>query len=230
CSGFKSAMQQRRFAMNQLENEEKKLLEQEDSPMQSLQLYHLKQYKKNIFDEMLRLWTESNTVLDQVMSTAENNAEIIVYCHLFKGDCARYCAMVADDEEEKNVFIQHSIDAYKCGMKEAESGLISLAKALRLGLLLNYAVLLKHLVQDNKQAIDIGCKAFKDAISHMYEIEKDDEYRETLVVLGYLKEDVQGWCAEDGLTKKEINELFGIEEDDSESDASTLISKTFYQR
>lgn len=137
-------------------------------------------------------------LLPMALSRAET--ESLVLYGKMKADYHFYMAEFRDDEEraeERGTLVSKAEAAYK----EATEWASELApyNPIRLGLALNLSVFLYQAQEKTKEACALAKCSFDDAICEIDNLDEDNaSYKESMLILHLLKENLIRWTDEDG--------------------------------
>lgn len=137
--------------------------------------------------------------------------DIVKIC---KGDCLK----VASDKESQAFFQKMIGDYYRYVAESSKGAQLEEVKAgalegynaakdlstelnacnpIRLGLALNFSVFYYEVINDHKQACELGEKALADALEKIDEVD-EETFRDAKSIIELLKENLSLWKEEDG--------------------------------
>jgi 14-3-3 protein epsilon len=169
-------------------------------------------YTQYLERELLLIVTEVVDLLETTLIASVKSSEPQVFYRKLVGDCYRYLAEVsvpnaavlpgaqaasthpADATVSAIVpsgFGRKAAQAYQVALRMANAHLHSIHPT-RLGLCLNFSVLLFEVLKDQKQAIDLAIAAFEHAVPHVDELEHE-QYYNTLLLMQLLQDNVRLW-------------------------------------
>jgi len=153
-----------------------------------------KEYKKKLEDEIHAVCDELLSLLDDYLLRKESYApDAKVFFMKMKGDYLRYKAEIAVENDLKHL-TELGYDTYQKAAVLAESKLTK-TNPTRLGLYLNFSVFYFEILKDPKRAIEMGKKAFDDAISEL-EMLTDDGYKDSTLIMQLLRNNLSVWTTE----------------------------------
>ena len=181
---YKNASQALRKSLRSIDEEKEELHQPSKSNV-------IKAYRGKVQQELRELCLEIIELLDVHLIDKAQNPEVNVFYLKMKGDYYRYLAeFISDDSREDYIWI--GADAYLTGMyisKELET-----THSYRLGIALNYSVLLHDIMNDREEACIIAHTAYDDAIKHLDELAGED-HKATAQLLQLLQENYEKWEA-----------------------------------
>lgn len=157
-----------------------------------------KNKKKFQYAQELRLEVEEEILskADKVLSMVENHLikgaqdlESKVFFLKMKADFLRYKAEVKLDDEYVALHKQ-SAEVYAEAQKMAES--LPVANTVRLGLILNYSVLMYEVALKKEAAISIAKAGYDEAMKIIDELDRNKS-KETILLIQLLKENLSLW-------------------------------------
>ncbi|OAG29316.1 14-3-3 protein epsilon [Nematocida displodere] len=142
---------------------------------------------------------ELNAVCDDVLSLLDTYLidDSVVDSKVFflkmKGDYLRYKAEIARDEYLSEISSEAD-KAYQQATDIANSSLPT-TNPTRLGLYLNYSVFCFEILNERKKAVDMGKKAFDEAISELDSL-TEDSYKDSTLIMQLLRDNLSLWSTE----------------------------------
>ena len=186
--GYKNVISNKRASWRLLNSMEKKE-EKKNSP----QLTYLKEVKTNIENEMIKICTDIQKVIDIYLLPNAKDSETKVFFLKLKGDYYRYnseFALGSDFDNSVNLADKAYKEAYEIANKD-----IPIANSTRLGLALNYSVFYYEIKNLKEEACTIAKNAFDEAMKVLDELEKV-KAKDTLLIIQLLKENLILWSNE----------------------------------
>ena len=187
-AGYKNVISNKRASWRLLNSMEKKE-EKKNSP----QLTYLKEVKTNIENEMIKICTDIQKVIDIYLLPNAKDSETKVFFLKLKGDYYRYnseFALGSDFDNAVNLADKAYKEAYEIANKD-----IPIANSTRLGLALNYSVFYYEIKNLKEEACTIAKNAFDEAMKVLDELEKV-KAKDTLLIIQLLKENLILWSNE----------------------------------
>ena len=187
-AGYKNVISNKRASWRLLNSMEKKE-EKKNSP----QLTYLKEVKTNIENEMIKICTDIQKVIDIYLLPNAKDSETKVFFLKLKGDYYRYnseFALGSDFDNSVNLADKASKEAYEIANKD-----IPIANSTRLGLALNYSVFYYEIKNLKEEACTIAKNAFDEAMKVLDELEKV-KAKDSLLIIQLLKENLILWSNE----------------------------------
>ena len=187
-AGYKNVISNKRASWRLLNSMEKKE-EKKNSP----QLTYLKEVKTNIENEMIKICTDIQKVIDTYLLPNAKDSETKVFFLKLKGDYYRYnseFALGSDFDNAVNLADKAYKEAYEIANKD-----IPIANSTRLGLALNYSVFYYEIKNLKEEACSIAKNAFDEAMKVLDELEKV-KAKDTLLIIQLLKENLILWSNE----------------------------------
>ena len=187
-AGYKNVISNKRASWRLLNSMEKKE-EKKNSP----QLTYLKEVKTNIENEMIKICTDIQKVIDTYLLPNAKDSETKVFFLKLKGDYYRYnseFALGSDFDNAVNLADKAYKEAYEIANKD-----IPIANSTRLGLALNYSVFYYEIKNLKEEACTIAKNAFDEAMKVLDELEKV-KAKDTLLIIQLLKENLILWSNE----------------------------------
>ena len=187
-AGYKNVISNKRASWRLLNSMEKKE-EKKNTP----QLTYLKEVKTNIENEMIKICTDIQKVIDTYLLPNAKDSETKVFFLKLKGDYYRYnseFALGSDFDNAVNLADKAYKEAYEIANKD-----IPIANSTRLGLALNYSVFYYEIKNLKEEACTIAKNAFDEAMKVLDELEKV-KAKDTLLIIQLLKENLILWSNE----------------------------------
>lgn len=150
-------------------------------------------YRKEIERELREISQEILSLLRDVLIPKATSAAAEVLFFKSMGDYHRYIAEISDGPERTNETASAK-KAYEEGTRIAENSL-AVTNVVRLGLALNHAVFQYEVMQDFKNAITIGRKAFEDAVREIDQM-GDENVHESALVMQLLRDNLTLWASD----------------------------------
>ena len=155
---------------------------------EGLALYK-KRIEKELFDQCISI---VNIVKDQCMKVA-NTDETKAFFYKMIGDYYRYVAECSTEttlEEVKN----GALENYKLAQTTSES--LNACNPIRLGLALNFSVFHYEVMNNHKQACELGEQALSDALEKIDDVD-EETFRDAKSIIELLKENLSLWKEEE---------------------------------
>mmetsp|Transcript_57657 Transcript_57657/g.130027 ORF Transcript_57657/g.130027 Transcript_57657/m.130027 type:complete len:241 (-) Transcript_57657:160-882(-) len=150
-------------------------------------------YRKKIEKELKTLCDTVLTLLENYLIPRSKTADAQVSLHKAKGDYHRYIAEISDNDA-KTLATDWAKTAYEKGTQISEHKL-PVTSPFRLGLALNHAVFYYEVMRDPNKAIEIGRKAFEDAVREIDNLGQDTA-KESALVLQLLRDNLTLWTSD----------------------------------
>lgn len=169
--------------------------EKERKKESSTFLPYIKDYAKEVADDLSKKCTEIIKFIDSELLKKASTDEAKVFYIKMKGDYNRYMAEYLEGDEKTKI-----ADEAKKAYTEATECAASLDKLnpIALGLALNYSVFYYEVLNNHAEAIKIASDALKEAEPNMKNIdEEDEENKDTVSIVNLLKENLEMWKSED---------------------------------
>ncbi|PHJ19369.1 14-3-3 superfamily protein [Cystoisospora suis] len=188
-------------------------------------LFCVELYRQRIAEDMTALTDEIDKLaVTTLLPNAENPQAEAAFQQL-RGDSSRHAAQMTKNESVRKRLEERALHAYEAGIAATEKGSKEegcVVSALRLGIILNYAVLLKDVDagRQSDKAIDVLAAEFRKTIENMYQVTNEDDYQRILVVLGLMRDNIESWCAETGRT--DVPLLLGFVQYQSQSSLTSF--------
>ena len=186
---YKNSIGGRRSAWRVLESLEKK----EEAKNQSKHVEFVREYKKKIETELVRICNDIVELLDQTLVPGAKSAEAQVFYYKMKGDYFRYISEVSvGDAYEKAK--DSAFDAYTAASAKATSDLKT-THPIRLGLALNFSVFHYEVKKDPSKACSLAKEAFDLAIADIEHID-EDQYKDSTTIMQLIRDNLTLWTNE----------------------------------
>ncbi|EHY66158.1 14-3-3 protein epsilon [Nematocida ausubeli] len=149
-------------------------------------------YIKTVERELNDICDDLLSLLDSylVQDTAKDSQ---VFFLKMKGDYLRYKAEIATEGYLVEVS-QQAHDAYQSAMEIANASLPP-TNPTRLGLYLNYSVFCFEILNERTRAIEMGKKAFDEAISELDSL-TEESYKDSTLIMQLLRDNLSLWTTE----------------------------------
>jgi len=168
-------------------------IELKEQNMQDVaKILKIKEYKEKIKNEIICICEDLITMLDKDLITFAKTSESKVFYYKMKGDYLRYIAEISTDELKKEVS-NKALFAYNTAKEIAYRDLTN-TNPVRLGLILNFSVFYYDILNDCNNAYTLSKQCFDDAITNLDKL-SDDSFRETSIILQYIKENILFWIS-----------------------------------
>jgi hypothetical protein len=175
------------------------------------------EYKQHLERELLTTATELAKLLEDTLITSVKSFEPQIFYRKLVGDFYRYLAEVSvpnaavlpysagvassvpAGQSVSSVipagFEKKSAEAYQVAQRLATTHLEA-THPTRLGLCLNYSVLLYEVLKDKKQACELARSAFDQAISKLDDLD-EASYKDTTLLMQLLRDNITLWTSAD---------------------------------
>lgn len=176
------------------------------------------EYKLHLERELLSLATELSALLESTLLKTVMLQEPQIYYRKLVGDFYRYLSEIsvpgaavlpyavtsppvplASGQSASAVvplgYEKKSAEAYQIAMRLATTHLEA-THPTRLGLCLNYSVLLYEVNKDKKSACELARSAFDQAISKLDDLD-ESSYKDTTLLMQLLRDNITLWTAQD---------------------------------
>ena len=154
----------------------------------------LSQYKKRIEQE---LYNQCISIVDIVRGSCMNVAstdETKAFFYKMIGDYYRYVAECAQGDQ-LDVVKNGALENYQLAQKSSES--LNACNPIRLGLALNFSVFHYEVMNNHKQACELGEQALSDALEKIDDVD-EETFRDAKSIIELLKENLTLWKEEEG--------------------------------
>ena len=197
-TGYKNMITDKRNSwriLNSMERREKK------KKTQIVQ--HIREIKSHIENEIREICNELQLLIDKYLLPNVNDHENEVYFFKLKADYYRYiCEFAEEDEFKEN--LSKAEEFYKKAYDISEKKL-PVINCNRVSLALNYAIFLYEVKKDKKGGFDLAQNTFKENMKFYNDLEQP-KYRDTLLIIQLLKENIIFWNSEMGEEEEKIQE------------------------
>ncbi|KAI5181273.1 14-3-3 protein epsilon [Nematocida sp. AWRm80] len=161
-------------------------------PINEKNIQAVTEYIKIVQDELISICDDLLSLLDTYLSD-EKAEDSIVFFLKMKGDYLRYKAEVSTGEElEEATKLAH--EAYQKAAEIANAHL-SKTNPTRLGLYLNYSVFCFEILNERTKAVDMGRKAFDEAIAELDSL-TEESYKDSTLIMQLLRDNLTLWTVE----------------------------------
>ena len=153
----------------------------------------LSQYKKRIEQE---LYNQCISIVDIVRGSCMNVAstdETKAFFYKMIGDYYRYVAECAQGEQLETVK-NGALENYQLAQTSSES--LNACNPIRLGLALNFSVFHYEVMNNHKQACELGEQALSDALEKIDDVD-EETFRDAKSIIELLKENLSLWKEEE---------------------------------
>ena len=153
----------------------------------------LAQYKQKIEHE---LYDQCLTIVDIVKSSCMGVAstdETKAFFYKMIGDYYRYVAECATEDKLETVK-QGALENYQLAQTTSES--LNACNPIRLGLALNFSVFHYEVMNNHKQACELGEQALSDALEKIDDVD-EETFRDAKSIIELLKENLSLWKEEE---------------------------------
>ncbi|KAL8273276.1 hypothetical protein Esti_002777 [Eimeria stiedai] len=166
-----------------------------------------------LVEEMRGLATSTWKLVEERLLKAADSKEAKVFYLQLSADAVRYASQVVLDSQEAERLRRQSLQIYQTALalfdatanEEEEEILLS----TKMGLVLNYAVLLHDEPDGVQKAIDALAAEFREAVANVVHITDAEESRRVMMVMSLLRGNVEAWCEELGRTDATV--LLGLD-------------------
>ena len=197
-TGFKNMISDKRaswFTLNSMEHKEKK--------KKRNTVKEIKEIKNHIENEIRETCKELQDLVDKELLPKNEEDEILVFLYKLKADYFRYiCEFAEGKEYEKN--LTEAEKYYKKAFEISEKQL-PIINCNRVSLGLNYAIFLYEIKKDKMTGFDLAQNTFKESMKFIDDLEKP-KYRDTLLIIQLLKENIIFWNSEMGDEEEKLIE------------------------
>ena len=153
----------------------------------------LTKYKKQIEQELYNQCIEIvNVVKDSCMAKATTD-ETKAFFYKMIGDYYRYVAECASGDQLDTVK-NGALENYQLASKTSES--LNACNPIRLGLALNFSVFHYEVMNNHKQACELGEQALSDALEKIDDVD-EETFRDAKSIIELLKENLSLWKEEE---------------------------------
>jgi len=191
CIAFKNITSQHRFSLRNLASIQ--VIAKSVHPDKTQLIVS----ERNRYSRELRdLCNEVLQLVEAKLLPSAKSDEYRIFCYKTRGDYSRYLVEVANTPEEREQFAETSFLAYREAHKIACSALPP-THLSRLGLALNYSVFFYDVQRDPHRACLVAKEAYDAAIEALDDLD-EKEYRDAVVILQLLRDNVIIWIDELG--------------------------------
>ena len=197
-TGFKNMISDKRaswFTLNSMEHKEKK--------KKRNTVKEIKEIKNHIENEIRETCKELQDLVDKELLPKNEEDEILVFLYKLKADYFRYICEFAEGNEYQDNLIKAE-EYYKKAYEIADKKL-PIINCNRVSVALNYAIFLYETKKDKKSGFDIAQNNFKESMKFIDDLEKP-KYRDTLLIIQLLKENIIFWNSEMGDEEEKLIE------------------------
>ena len=197
-TGFKNMISDKRaswFTLNSMEHKEKK--------KKRNTVKEIKEIKNHIENEIRETCKELQDLVDKELLPKNEEDEILVFLYKLKADYFRYICEFAEGNEYQDNLIKAE-EYYKKAYEIADKKL-PIINCNRVSVALNYAIFLYETKKDKKSGFDIAQNTFKESMKFIDDLEKP-KYRDTLLIIQLLKENIIFWNSEMGDEEEKLIE------------------------
>ena len=197
-TGFKNMISDKRaswFTLNSMEHKEKK--------KKRNTVKEIKEIKNHIENEIRETCKELQDLVDKELLPKNEEDEILVFLYKLKADYFRYICEFAEGNEYQDNLIKAE-KYYKKAYEIADKKL-PIINCNRVSVALNYAIFLYETKKDKKSGFDIAQNTFKESMKFIDDLEKP-KYRDTLLIIQLLKENIIFWNSEMGDEEEKLIE------------------------
>jgi 14-3-3 protein epsilon len=153
----------------------------------------LSSYKTKIEGELYDQCIEIvNTVKNSCMKVAAND-ETKAFFYKMMGDYYRYVAECAQEDKIASVK-QGALENYQLAQQTSQS--LNACNPIRLGLALNFSVFHYEVMNNHKQACELGEQALTDALEKIDDVD-EETFRDAKSIIELLKENISLWKEEE---------------------------------
>jgi len=153
----------------------------------------MQKQRAGIERELVRACEDVLNLVTSTLIPAAAPGDETVFYYKMKGDYFRYLAEFAQADTRKN-YATASLEAYKVAYKVALSTLEA-THPTRLGLALNFAVYFRDVLNSPERACHLAKHAFDEAVAVLDQM-PESKYRDSLLILQLLREDLTLWFKE----------------------------------
>ena len=197
-TGFKNMISDKRaswFTLNSMEHKEKK--------KKRNTVKEIKEIKNHIENEIRETCKDLQDLIDKELLPKNEEDEILVFLYKLKADYFRYICEFAEGNEYQDNLIKAE-EYYKKAYEIADKKL-PIINCNRVSVALNYAIFLYETKKDKKSGFDIAQNTFKESMKFIDDLEKP-KYRDTLLIIQLLKENIIFWNSEMGDEEEKLIE------------------------
>jgi len=151
-------------------------------------------YREKVEEELQSLCSDVLSIIKDHLLPGAGDAEGKVFFLKMSGDYHRYLAEFKTGPEHK-VEGENAESKYSEATKIAAEELKS-THPIRLGLALNYSVMMYEILNDKEKACETAKVAFDDAISELDQLE-EDSYKDATLIMQLLRDNLTLWTSEE---------------------------------
>lgn len=189
-AGYKNIIASKRFSWRYLYNQ----IKTETKLKNNLAVSYVQEIKQKVEDEIKTICKELNVLIDSFLIQSTEDSENKVYYLKLKADYYRYlCEFTKDDEFDFNLGLSEK--AYKEAHELAERSL-PITSTTRLGVALNYSVLLFEIKNLREEASAIAKSALDEGLKVLDDLEKNKQ-RDTIIIIQLLMENLILWNSDE---------------------------------
>ena len=197
-TGFKNMITDKRaswFTLNSMERKEKK--------KKKNTVKEIKEIKNHIENELREICNKLQEIVDKNLIPNNDEVDTLVFLYKLKADYFRYICEFAEGNEYQDNLIKAE-EYYKKAYEIADKKL-PIINCNRVSVALNYAIFLYETKKDKKSGFDIAQNTFKESMKFIDDLEKP-KYRDTLLIIQLLKENIIFWNSEMGDEEEKLIE------------------------
>ena len=197
-TGFKNMISEKRsswFTLQSMERKEKK--------KKKNTIKEIKEIKNHIENEIRETCKELQDLVDKELLPKNEEDEVLVFLYKLKADYFRYICEFAEGNELLDNLIKAE-EFYKKAYEIADKKL-PIINCNRVSVALNYAIFLYETKKDKKNGFDIAQNTFKESMKFIEDLEKP-KFRDTLLIIQLLKENIIFWNSEMGEEEEKLIE------------------------
>jgi len=197
-TGFKNMISEKRsswFTLQSMERKEKK--------KKKNTIKEIKEIKNHIENEIRETCKELQDLVDKELLPKNEEDEVLVFLYKLKADYFRYICEFAEGNELLDNLIKAE-EFYKKAYEIADKKL-PIINCNRVSVALNYAIFLYETKKDKKNGFDIAQNTFKESMKFIEDLEKP-KYRDTLLIIQLLKDNIIFWNSEMGEEEEKLIE------------------------
>ena len=197
-TGFKNMISEKRsswFTLQSMERKEKK--------KKKNTIKEIKEIKNHIENEIRETCKELQDLVDKELLPKNEEDEVLVFLYKLKADYFRYICEFAEGNELLDNLIKAE-EFYKKAYEIADKKL-PIINCNRVSVALNYAIFLYETKKDKKNGFDIAQNTFKESMKFIEDLERP-KYRDTLLIIQLLKENIIFWNSEMGEEEEKLIE------------------------
>lgn len=185
-AGYKNLIGAKRNSWRLLRQIQRK----EEKKNSTMNMNYITEVRNKVEDEMRGVCNELNLILDKFLIPGSKDAENKVFYMKLKGDYYRYRAEFSSGKEFEEA-AQQGENVYKAAYEIAKD--IPISSSTRLGLALNFSVFYFEILNNKEQACKIAKSAFDDAIKILDELERNNQTKDSILIIQLLKENLNLW-------------------------------------